>query len=206
MLPDDAAIQFDYHSERKKVRRQCRHRQHCWTPTSSPLSECAGCCQQMHLGNKTSHQQNPPVLNWKCWLTLVDLYNGHKTVVVQRQKSSTVRDCQTDNHIDEQRPCWRWVSGFRAVFQCSCGAPSATGWCFLNSTVNSQRLSNTQASVWPAGIMVRALDLRLQKSQDWSQAVSLSGNNLGQVIHTLIYVLLSSIICHQSFGTLRLGR
>jgi len=28
------------------------------------------------------HQQNPPVLNWRCWLTQVDLYNGRKTVVV----------------------------------------------------------------------------------------------------------------------------
>jgi len=27
------------------------------------------------------HQQNPPVLNWKCRLTQVDLCNGRKTVV-----------------------------------------------------------------------------------------------------------------------------
>jgi len=32
-------------------------------------------------GSKTLHQQNPLVLNWRCWwLTQVDLYNGHKTV------------------------------------------------------------------------------------------------------------------------------
>jgi len=24
------------------------------------------------------HQQNLPVLNWRCWLTQVDLYNGRK--------------------------------------------------------------------------------------------------------------------------------
>ena len=23
-------------------------------------------------------QQNPPVINWRCWLTQVDLYSGHK--------------------------------------------------------------------------------------------------------------------------------
>ena len=27
-------------------------------------------------GSKTLHQQNPPVLSWRCWLMQVDLYNG----------------------------------------------------------------------------------------------------------------------------------
>jgi len=49
-------------------------------PASSPLSECAGCRQQGHAGSKTLHRQNPPVRNWRCWLTQVDLYNGHKTL------------------------------------------------------------------------------------------------------------------------------
>ena len=31
-----------------------------------------------NLGNKTLPQQNPAVLNWGYWLTLVILYNGHK--------------------------------------------------------------------------------------------------------------------------------
>ena len=30
------------------------------------------------MGSKTLHQQNPPVLNWRCLLTQVYLYNGHK--------------------------------------------------------------------------------------------------------------------------------
>jgi len=30
------------------------------------------CHQQGHAGSKTFHQQNPPVLNWRCWLTQVD--------------------------------------------------------------------------------------------------------------------------------------
>jgi len=42
----------------------------------------AGCCQQGHAGSKTLHQQNPPVLSWRCQLTQGDLYSGHKTVVV----------------------------------------------------------------------------------------------------------------------------
>ena len=43
---------------------------------SSPWSEWAGCRRQGHAGSKTSHQQNLPVLNWKCWLTNseVDMY------------------------------------------------------------------------------------------------------------------------------------
>ena len=52
------------------------------TPASSSKSKCAGCCQQGHVGNKTLHRQNPPVLNWRCWLTQVDLYNGDKMVLV----------------------------------------------------------------------------------------------------------------------------
>ena len=49
---------------------------------SSPWSECAGCCQQGHAGSKTLHLQNPPVLNWRCQLMQVYLYNGRKMVVV----------------------------------------------------------------------------------------------------------------------------
>ena len=41
------------------------------TPASSPYSECAGCRQQGHAGSKTLHQQNPPVLNWRCQLTCI---------------------------------------------------------------------------------------------------------------------------------------
>ena len=33
-------------------------------------------------GSKTLHQQNPPVLNRRCRLMLVDLYTGRKTVAV----------------------------------------------------------------------------------------------------------------------------
>ena len=52
------------------------------SPVSSPQSECAGCRQQGHAGSKTLHQQNNPVLNRRCQLMQVDLYNGHKMVVV----------------------------------------------------------------------------------------------------------------------------
>ena len=33
-------------------------------------------------GIKTLHQQNPPVLKWRCLLMQIDLYNGRKTDVV----------------------------------------------------------------------------------------------------------------------------
>ena len=36
------------------------------------------CCWQGHADSKTLHQQNPPVLNWRCRLMQVDLYNGRK--------------------------------------------------------------------------------------------------------------------------------
>ena len=35
-----------------------------------------------HAGSKTLHQQNPPVLNWKCWLMQTGLHTGCKMVVV----------------------------------------------------------------------------------------------------------------------------
>ena len=37
--------------------------------------------QQGHVGRKTLHQQNPPVFNWRCWLTQVDLCNGGSSTV-----------------------------------------------------------------------------------------------------------------------------
>ena len=42
------------------------------------------------VDNKTLRQQNPPVLNWRCRLTQVDLYNGRKTVVVVVNAPETV--------------------------------------------------------------------------------------------------------------------
>jgi len=35
-----------------------------------------------HAGSKTSHQQNNPVLNCRCWLMQVDLNNGRKLWLV----------------------------------------------------------------------------------------------------------------------------
>jgi len=48
----------------------------------SIFSECAGCHQQWHAGSDTLHQQNPPVLNWRCQLAQVDLHDGCETVVI----------------------------------------------------------------------------------------------------------------------------
>ena len=38
--------------------------------------------QQGHMGSKTLHQQNSPVLNWRCRLIHVDLYDGRATVLL----------------------------------------------------------------------------------------------------------------------------
>jgi len=46
------------------------------------LTFYVGCRQQGHVGSKTLHQQNPPVLNCRCRLMHVDLYNGCKMVTV----------------------------------------------------------------------------------------------------------------------------
>jgi len=37
---------------------------------------------------------------------------------------------------------------------------------------------------WLCGVMVNALGLQLKRSWVWLPAVLLSGNNLGQVVHT----------------------
>ena len=34
------------------------------------------------MGIETLQQQNPPVRNWRCRLTQIDLYSGRKTAVV----------------------------------------------------------------------------------------------------------------------------
>jgi len=52
------------------------------TPTFSPKSECNGCHQQRYASSKILRQQNFPVLNWRCRLMQVDLYDGCKMVIV----------------------------------------------------------------------------------------------------------------------------
>ena len=44
------------------------------------IGYCAGGRQQGYVVSKTLHQQNPPVLNWRCRLMQVNLNNGRKTV------------------------------------------------------------------------------------------------------------------------------
>jgi len=54
--------------------------------------------------------------------------------------------------------------------------------------------------LWPDGVVVRALDLRLERSWVRLSAASLSGNNLGQVVHTRVPLSPSSIICYTGQG------
>jgi len=56
--------------------------------------------------------------------------------------------------------------------------------------------------------MGRVLDLRLKRSRVSTSGLALSGNNLGQVVHTHLPLSPSSIIRYQSRGgdALRLGR
>ena len=57
-------------------------------------------------------------------------------------------------------------------------------------------------------VVVRALDLRLERSRVRLPVVPLSGNNLGQVVHTRVPLSPSSIIWYRSMGgdAVRLGR
>ena len=45
-------------------------------------------------------------------------------------------------------------------------------------------LRHSIVHAWLGGVMVRALDVRLERSRVRMPAVPLSGNNLGQVVHT----------------------
>jgi len=64
--------------------------------------------------------------------------------------------------------------------------------------------------VWPGGVVVRALDLRLKRSRVRISAVPLSSNNTGQVVHTHVPLSPSSwpTIWYRSRGgdAPRLGR
>ena len=63
-------------------------------------------------------------------------------------------------------------------------------------------------TMWPGGVVVRALDLRLKRSRVRISAVPLSGNNLGQVVHNRVPLSSSSMLWYRSRGgdILRLGR
>ena len=51
-------------------------------PPNQQRQSTEGISQQGHAGSKTLYQQNPPVLNWRCQLTHVDLYDVRQTVGV----------------------------------------------------------------------------------------------------------------------------
>jgi len=62
--------------------------------------------------------------------------------------------------------------------------------------------------VWPGGVVVTALDLRLKRSPVRISAVPVSGNNLGHVVHIHMPLSPNSIIWYPSSGgdALQLGR
>ena len=65
--------------------------------------------------------------------------------------------------------------------------------------------------MWPGGIKVKAMacdSMRLERPRVQLQAEPLSGNDLGQVVHTHVPLSPSSIIWYQSRGSdvLPLGR
>ena len=55
------------------------------------FTEIVFCRQQEHAGSKTLRQQNPTVLNWRCQLTQVDLYNHIMVVKRLLLSSSSLR-------------------------------------------------------------------------------------------------------------------
>ena len=63
---------------------------------------------------------------------------------------------------------------------------STTGRCLAN-------LDSISAHLWPAGVMVRALDSRLEGSLVRVPAFPLSDSNLGQVVRTHVPLIPSNI-------------
>ena len=90
------------------VWRQCR--KHCWRelqrllPNPNVLVAISKGMWAIKL-----HQQNPPILNWRCRLTQVDLYNGHKMVVVVLCKNAihTWTSHWRDKSPTIKSPCWQ---------------------------------------------------------------------------------------------------
>ena len=65
----------------------------------------------------------------------------------------------------------------------NCTSSSPAGVCFLVAILYG-RIASHRIHVWPGRVVAGALDLRLKRSRVRISAVPLSGNNLGQVIHT----------------------
>jgi len=59
---------------------------------------------------------------------------------------------------------------------------------------------DSRCSAWPCGVMARALDSLTQKVAGSNPGRSLSGNNLGQVVHTYVPLSPSSTIWNRSNG------
>ena len=90
--------------EFKMVQRQCR--QHWWGE-SSVFSLIRMRCMPSARAAITMHQQTPPVVNWRCRLMQVDLYDGHKTVAVVDYYRA-----QSDHSSDSDlQPSWRIENG-----------------------------------------------------------------------------------------------
>ena len=70
------------------------------------------------MASKTA-PKNPPVLNWRCQLTQVDLYNGRKTVLVCVVVISPIR-LFAAQHRPNSKSYLKWLSDFivSKYYQC----------------------------------------------------------------------------------------
>ena len=92
-----------------------------------------------------------------------------------------------------------------AAARLMCEAKDRSAHSLRSAALNT---SATRSRVWTGGVVVRVLDLRLKRSLVRLPAVPLSGNNLGQVVHTHLPLSPSSVSWYRSRGgdALRLGR
>ena len=78
--------------------------------------------------------------------------------------------------------CYWHCKGRKASYS---GHTGCSGSLCLSLIAETQTLcKGTLHTTWPGGIMVRALDSRLKNVASSIPGLVLSGNNLGQVVHT----------------------
>jgi len=106
---------------------------------------------QGHAGSKTLHQQNPPVLKWRCRLMHVDLYNVYMYIRSKYRMPSVLWHCW----LGGRKGIWpaeNWVVGC----WCHCHSLSLASvksrlvlpfWCQLTQVVPDEKPLNGCACV-----------------------------------------------------------
>ena len=131
----------------------------------------------------------------------VGMIHAHAAVSIKRrlmtdEQSQGRRICRTVARV-ALKMSWKFLLSFNSTS-------------FVRRSLRPVYRELLYTILWLGGVMVRALavGLRLERLRLQLSAVPLSGNDLGQVVHTHVSLSPSSIIWYQSQGNdiLRLGR